>query len=250
MPAILLSDVHLTDSTGAKAQRMLRFFRETASQFEKIYILGDFFDVWPGTNSHLIEEFSPFLDLFRSLVRSGHQLTYVEGNHDFRLGTYFSNELGIRVVKNELVETWAGKRVYLVHGDLGNPAEKAYPMLRSFLRKDWLHWAIKPIPPQSLYSVASSVSRLSRTFQKSVPSDDEKVREIYRATAKELFALGNDVVIMGHTHVPDHFHCEVEGRACSYYNLGDWVRSFTYLEFDGAEFYTKKCLGAAPFGGP
>lgn len=238
--AILLSDVHLTDSTGQKAQTMLRFFQNTASRFPRIYILGDFFDVWPGTNAHLAEKFSPFLALFKSLVRNGHQVTYVEGNHDFRLGKLFSDELGVRVITNELVETWAGKRVYLVHGDLGNPAEKAYPHFRSFLRSDWLHWAIKPIPPQSLYSVADAVSRLSRRFQKSVPPDDEKVREIYRATAKQLFDLGNDVVIMGHTHVPDRFHCDVGGRACSYYNLGDWVRSFTYLEFDGSEFYTKK----------
>jgi UDP-2,3-diacylglucosamine hydrolase len=243
MSAILLSDVHLTDSTGEKAQTMLRFFRQTASRFERIYILGDFFDVWPGTNTHLVEKFSPFLDLFKSLVQNGHQLTYVEGNHDFRLGKHFSEELGVRVVTDELVETWGGKKVYLIHGDLGNPAEKAYSRLRSFLRQDWLHWAIKPIPPQSLYSVANAVSRASRRFQKSLPPDDEKVREIYRATAKQLFSLGNDVVIMGHTHIPDRFDCEVQGRACTYYNLGDWVRSFTYLEFDGSEFYTKKHLG-------
>ncbi len=240
MSAILLSDVHLTDSTGEKAQTMLRFFRQTASQFQRIYILGDFFDVWPGTNAHLIEKFSPFLDLFSALVRNGHELTYVEGNHDFRLGKHFSENLGVRVIKNELAETWAGRRVYLVHGDLGNPAEKAYPLLRSFLRNEWLHWAIAPIPPRTLYSVANAVSSSSRRFQKSVPPDEEKIREIYRATAKQLFELGNDVVIMGHTHIPDQLHCEVEGRACSYYNLGDWVRSFTYLEFNGSEFYTKK----------
>ena len=44
---------------------------------------------------------------------------------------------------------------------------------------------------------------------------------------------------MGHTHIPDDYSVEVDGRQCRYINTGDWVRHFTYLEFDGSQFYTR-----------
>jgi UDP-2,3-diacylglucosamine hydrolase len=239
MSAIFVSDVHLTDATSVKAQLMLRFFQEHATKFERVYILGDLFDVWPGTNRYLVRQFRPLLDVFKSMVKKGHLLTYIEGNHDFRLGAFFTEEIGFRVFANELVEDFSGRKVYMAHGDLGNPHDKKYPVLRRFLRQDLLHRAISPIPPQILYSIASGVSRLSRSVQRKVPPNEELVRSTYRETAHRKFLEGHDVVIMGHTHIPDYFEASVDGRTCQYFNLGDWVKSFTYLEFEGAEFYTK-----------
>ncbi len=222
-----------------KAQLMIRFLQEVASGFEAIYILGDFFDVWPGTTQYQIQTFRPFLETFRTLVKDGHRLRYLEGNHDFRLGHYFSNDLGIEVFTEEIIETLGGRKVYMAHGDLGNPAEKGYRALRYLLRRDLLHQVISRVPAPWLFKAGECVSRMSRGFQKKVPPDREKIRQIYRATAEEVFEKGYDVVIMGHTHIPDHYTKVVGGRTCHYYNTGDWLHSFTYLEFDGAEFYTR-----------
>ena len=57
--------------------------------------------------------------------------------------------------------------------------------------------------------------------------------------AEDIFQQGYDVVLMGHTHLPDDIETRVDGRPCRYINTGDWVRHFTYLEFDGSQFYTK-----------
>lgn len=239
MSAIFLSDVHLKDATSVKAQLMVRFLQQVASRFEDIYILGDFFDVWPGTNDYLVENFRPILQILGDLVRDGHRVSYLEGNHDFRLGKYFSEHLGIRVFTQEIVENWNGRRIYMAHGDLGNPQEKGYRVLRYLLRRDLLHTLIRTVPPEWLFRFGDSVSRLSRGFQKKIPPDEGKVRDIYREEAKRRFANGYDVVIMGHTHIPDHFQWKEANRSCDYYNLGDWVKNFTYLEFDGSEFYTR-----------
>jgi UDP-2,3-diacylglucosamine hydrolase len=239
MPAIFLSDVHLKDATSVKAQLMIRFFQQVTSRFEDIYILGDLFDVWPGTTDYLAKQFRPILQVLGNLVRDGHRVHYLEGNHDFRLGKLFTDELGIRVYPDEIVETWNGRRIYMAHGDLGNPAEKGYRVLRYLLRQDLLHQVVGKIPQEWVFKVGDKASRLSRAFQKKVPPNEAKIREIYRQTANRIFQDGYDVVIMGHTHYPDHYTAQVSGRQCHYFNTGDWVKNFTYLEFDGSEFYTK-----------
>ncbi len=239
MSAILLSDVHLRDATSIKAQLMIRFFQQVASRFERIYILGDLFDVWPGTSPYLVRQFGPVLNTLAQLVRDGREVHYVEGNHDFRLGKVFSDDFGIRVYPNELVETWNGRRIFMAHGDLGNPREKGYRVLRKVLRSPVVHGAVSRIPPEWIYRLGDHASRFSRSFQKKMPPNADKVRGIYRESAQTYFERGYDVVIMGHTHFPDHQQYQVQGRQCDYYNLGDWVKHFTYLEFDGSGFYTK-----------
>jgi UDP-2,3-diacylglucosamine hydrolase len=239
--AIFLSDVHLQDATSVKTRLVIRFFQEVASQFKKIYILGDLFDVWPGTTPYLIERFKPVTDVLRSLSRQGHEVHYIEGNHDFRLGSYFSDELGVQVHTDELSITLGDKKVYLAHGDLGNPSERGYRLLRSLLRQDLLHLALRPVPPKWIFDLGVRTSGASRRYQetKEYPQGATRIRQIYRASAEKIFYQGYDVVVMGHTHLPDDVTTLINGRKCRYINTGDWVQNFTYLEFDGSDFYTK-----------
>ncbi|MBY0370621.1 UDP-2,3-diacylglucosamine diphosphatase [bacterium] len=239
MSAIFLSDVHLKDGNSVKTQLVIRFLQQVASGFEQVYILGDLFDVWPGTTAYQLERYKPVLEALGELVRGGHQVHYLEGNHDFRLGEYFRDTLGVKVYPDAIEENWNGRRILMVHGDLANPNEKGAKALRSLLRADLLHFVLTRIPQTWLYGLGRNASRLSRKFQSRVPLDETKVRGIYREAARSYFRNGKDVVIMGHTHLPDHFQENVGERSCDYYNLGDWVRHFTYLEFDGREFYTK-----------
>jgi len=239
MNAIFLSDVHLIDGTSLKTQLMIRFFQEVASRFERIYILGDLFDVWPGTTSHLIRVFRPVLKTLERLVEDGHSIHYLEGNHDFRLGKYFRENLGIQVHTETIIEEWDGKKVFMTHGDLGNPKEIGYRALRYVLRHNLLHLGLRAVPPEWIYKAGLKTSSASRGYQKQLPVNESAIRQIYRNTAEKIFREGYDVVLMGHTHLPDDVCTLVEGRKCRYINTGDWVRHFSYLEYDGSEFYTK-----------
>jgi len=239
MNAIFLSDVHLRDGTSLKTQLMIRFFQEVASRYERIYILGDLFDVWPGTTTYLVRLFRPVLQTLRQLVQDGHSIHYIEGNHDFRLGEYFRETLGIQVYSDKIIEEWSGHRIYMTHGDLGNPKELGYRALRKVLRHDLLHLGLRAVSPEWIYKVGLKSSKASRGYQSRMPANETAIRQIYRNTAEKIFQEGYDVVLMGHTHLPDDVCTLINGRKCRYINTGDWVRHFTYLEFDGSEFYTK-----------
>jgi UDP-2,3-diacylglucosamine hydrolase len=238
MSALFFSDVHLRDGESEKTKIVLKFLRGASARYDRIYILGDFFDVWPGTNSYLINKFASVLDQLRALVKDGHTVFYVEGNHDFHLGKYF-RDMGIKVIPNSFVEDFNGRRVYMAHGDLGNPREKGYPILRRMLRSAPLHAAMKIVPGKWIFDVGLKSSQMSRGYQKQVSEKENLIRSIYRQTAETLFHKGFDVVLMGHTHLPDDYRVAIGERNCRYINLGDWVRNFTYLEFDGLDFYTK-----------
>ena len=239
MKAIFLSDVHLRDGLSVKTKIVIRFLEEVASRFERIYLLGDLFDVWPGTNAYLVRTFRPVVSTLRRLVENGHKVHYVEGNHDFRMGEYFTDSLGIAVHPDGVEHELGGRRVFLSHGDMGNPRDYAYRALRYVLRQDLLHVALRAVPQDWVYRLGSRTSHASRRYQGRVPRNEAAVRNIYRKTAESLFQSGYDVVIMGHTHLPDETRQRTNGRMCQYINTGDWVKHFTYLEFDGSDFYTK-----------
>ena len=239
MTAIFISDVHLRDSESVKTKLVMRFFQEVASKFDNIYILGDLFDVWPGTNAHLVRTFRPVIQVLKRLVEDGHQIHYLEGNHDFRLGEYFTKSIGLKVHSEKIEETWNGKRIFMMHGDLGNKKDHGYRILRKVLRHDLLHFAMKALPQEWIFKTGLKSSQMSRKYQKKVPKSEVAIRQIYRQAAEEIFLQGYDVVLMGHTHLPDDVCTLVNNRKCRYINTGDWVRHFTYLEFDGTEFYTK-----------
>lgn len=241
MTAIFLSDVHLVDGDSVKTRLVIRFLQEVASRFEKIFVLGDLFDVWPGTTDFLLKNYKPVLDTLSSLVRDGHEVHFVEGNHDFRLGNYFTKELGIQVHSDSYEEVWKEKRVLMMHGDLGNPRDFKYRILRTLLRQDVLHLALRAIPSEWIYKVGRKSSQLSRGVQSRRINEklESTVRQIYRSTAEDFFRRGADVVLMGHTHLPDDVTTTVSGRKCRYINTGDWVKNFSYVEYDGDNFYTK-----------
>lgn len=242
MKAVFISDIHLQEENDSKTLAVLDFLRDKASHCDNIFILGDLFDVWPGTTEYLISQFGSVFELMSELVNRGCQLHYVEGNHDFRLGQYFTEKLGVKVYPDSLETSWNNQKIFMAHGDLGNPKEKGYRVLRALLRSPWLHFLIKPIPAKWIFLLGKKTSQASRGYQKQSDEKERLVRDIYRATAVGLFEKGYDVVIMGHTHIPDNFSETVGARHCRYFNTGDWVRNFTYLEFDGVEFYTKTHL--------
>lgn len=239
MGAIFLSDIHLKDCDSLKSRLVIRFFQEIASQYGNIYILGDLFDVWPGTSPYLIERFTPILKIFKGLVRDGHQIHYVEGNHDFKLGNYFTDELGIKTYPDFLEEDFAGKKVHMTHGDLGNPKEYGYRALRKILRNDLFQTTLQAVPQKFIFEAGDKFSKFSRKYTSPRPEKLTHVKQVYREAAEKLFQKGADMVLMGHTHIPDDVTSLVGDRYCRYINLGDWVSHFTYLEFDGSHFYTR-----------
>jgi len=48
MPTLFISDLHLRGERKNISKLFISFLKERASHADALYILGDFFEVWPG----------------------------------------------------------------------------------------------------------------------------------------------------------------------------------------------------------
>lgn len=228
------SDVHLgyypRNADRRREDILLRFLDHIADDAEKIYIVGDLFDYWFEYNTVIPKYFYRSLAAIERMARSGIEIEYIMGNHDFGHQRFFAEEFGIIVAHGDIECKIKGKRFFLAHGDGKVKNDTGYLILRAILRNrisvklfQWLH------PDVGIW-LATHSSRASRTYTdaKEFGSEDG-----LSGFAAEKIAEGYDYVIMGHRHLAGKYQI---GNGC-YVNLGHWLSDAppTYAQFNGSE---------------
>ncbi|MFA5516780.1 MAG: UDP-2,3-diacylglucosamine diphosphatase [Desulfuromonadales bacterium] len=231
MKDIFLADAHLRDPADANYRRMLRFLDEQRGQIRTLYLLGDIFDFWVGYRHVVFSACVPLLDCLRRLRASGAELVYVEGNHDFNLGPYFGDVLGCRILPDGGAVDLDGKKVFIAHGDLANPDDAGYRLLRRFLRSAPTKGLIKLLPPDWTWAIGRWSSNRSSHGHN---ADQQRwiPEALLLAHARERFAEGFAAVVTGHYHFP--LQCTTEqGTMVA---LGDWIEQYSYATWEEGNF--------------
>jgi UDP-2,3-diacylglucosamine hydrolase len=151
------------------------------------------------------------------------RVTCLNGNHDFWLGRFLSDELGVQTVAGPLALERDGRRIWLHHGDGLIGGDLGYKALRAVVRHPWSIAAYRWIHPDVGLPLARHVSRLSRGSRERRTLDGER---LFREIAQPRFAEGYDTVMIGHFH---HVYERREGDRC-FFVLGDWMERFSYVE--------------------
>ena len=101
---IFVSDAHLTGQDPGSMEVFLRFLDSEKKRMGHLVILGDLFEFFfgfrKGSSSERPSAFSdylPVLNKLQTLSREGIQIKYFEGNHDFFLQSFFSEQFGMEV---------------------------------------------------------------------------------------------------------------------------------------------------------
>ena len=139
MDAIFLSDAHIRTHDDPNLPPLLAFL-EHARGTERVFIVGDLFDTWFAFKRAVFEEYVPLLGALDALRRSGTAITYITGNHDFEMGRFFTEILRADVRDTEMRLEEDGRRAFIAHGDMANPADKKYRRLRRILRSRPIRW--------------------------------------------------------------------------------------------------------------
>lgn len=224
--AYFLSDAHLgTDSRAQEAPREARLHDFLASLHgpgTDLYIVGDLFDFWFEYRTAIPRRHFATLAALRRLKDSGASITYLNGNHDFWLGPFLRDELGLRTHGDALALELQGHRIWIHHGDGLVGGDLGYRMLKGVLRHPvsialygWLH-------PDLGIPLAHWVSRWSRHSRPDRPLAGDR---LWREIAMPRFEAGFDTVMVGHFH--HAWERREGGRA--FFMLGDWMESFTYV---------------------
>jgi UDP-2,3-diacylglucosamine hydrolase len=233
MRAIFIADAHLQKQDEPCYQEMLRFLTGLQGTTDTLYILGDFFEFWIGYPTNPFTHYLPVLEGLRQLHASGTGIVYLEGNHDFHMGTFFTDTLQAAVYTDSATLTIQGRQVHMCHGDQLNPNDIPYRLLRAFFHSRVTKWLTYVLPPWVASAIAERMGRKGRENIHAKGSNTV-CQQLLRTYAERQFAAGADLVITGHFHQP--FMEEADGEpARLMVSLGDWATLLSYAELsDGA----------------
>jgi UDP-2,3-diacylglucosamine hydrolase len=231
-PVYFISDAHLgRDIAGCddREKHLLIFLDTLALSADKLFIVGDLFDFWIEYRYAIRPDYFKVLHQLRKLVESGVEVHYLAGNHDFALGSFIENTIGIHTHLNHYETTIQGKRLHLFHGDGLIRADVGYRLLRTILRNSFNQRLFKLIHPNIGVPLGTICSGSSRKMTSRWMN--EHILEEYRQRACEYFEQGNDIVVFGHTHRPEISRMG-EKVFC---NSGEWIEQYTFAKLqDGA----------------
>jgi len=233
-----IADAHLdgsdTPRQRERQQCLLAFLDHIETRASRLYILGDLFDFWFEWR-HVIPRYHfPVIYRLRQLVEAGIEIHLLSGNHDFALGSYLENEIGLRCHGDSITFELAGKRFFAAHGDGVARSDRGYRLLKRLIRHRLSRALFRTIVPPDLgMALARATSRSSRKLKR---IDKVRWREEYADFARARFRERFDFVLLAHIHDP--FRLEEGDRV--YINCGDWMDFYSYAVFDGQTLTLKR----------
>jgi UDP-2,3-diacylglucosamine hydrolase len=236
MDWIFVGDAHFARGDKGRREHFSRFIRKNRSKLETLVIMGDFFDFWFGFRdcTPLKKEYGDILKLLEGLRRDGVRIIYFEGNHDFSLGSYMREELGIEVYDKSAEITLGGKRIFLAHGDRISPTLDHW-IVSGIIRNKFAYLVTSLLGSRIVMAIARrwSASSRGRNMERS-PVVIARLRSFAQRKLREGF----DAVILAHTHLPEAITVKEGGGKGHYFNVGDWIKDFSYLRYNTKEGFS------------
>ncbi len=224
-PVFFLSDAHIgtgsADAERDKEEKLLAFFDEAERSAAALVILGDLFDFWFEYRQAIPSRGFRVLARLEQLVRSGLPVDFLGGNHDFWVGGFLRNQLGIATHLHPIDVECQGRRLFLAHGDGIAPGDLGYRVLRKVFRNRLSIALYRLLHPDLGIPLATSSSNASRRMTDTIPVIAGK---LWEGIAAPQFDRGRDAVLIGHFHHP--IHIREEGR--DFIVNGDWFRTWSY----------------------
>lgn len=240
------SDFHLgapnSSLSKERERKIIRWLDSIQDNAAAIFLVGDIFDFWFEYGKVIPKGFIPFISKISQLRDKNIPVYFFTGNHDLWMKDYFTQELGVPVFYDP-IELKVGNKIMMVgHGDGLGPGDNSY----KFLKKVFVHplskWLFKWLHPDIGIRIAQAWSGHSRITN--IEKDENRFLgdgEWLWAYCKEIEVQKHyDFYIFGHRHLPLELKI---GESSIYYNLGEWVSQYTYLEFDGIKTSLKTFEG-------
>jgi UDP-2,3-diacylglucosamine hydrolase len=233
--AYFASDVHLGLYPYEKSRDRERVFVNWLESIKKdagvLFLVGDIFDYWYEYKKVTARGFVRFLGKLCEITDSGIPVYFFTGNHDVWVFDYLPSETGVKVLKNPVEIEINESKFFIAHGDGVGPGDYSYKILRMIFHNKILQFLFSRLHPNFNYTLGKSWSRHSR-YSKGLVSPFLGLEKEYNILfAKDYLTRCHfDYFIFGHRHIPMDIKLASDSRLI---NLGEWIVSCTYAEFDG-----------------
>ncbi len=238
--AVFISDLHLHPQESAITDRFHYFIQWAASNTQSVYILGDFFHVWPGDEA--LDAWSQSIATQLAwLAARGVKLYFMHGNRDFLLGERFAKLASMTILAEPTVITLDGKSVLLVHGDRYCVRDKGHRWLRRLTRNAIFPALFLRLPYKIRAKLVNKVREHSQANRKkSIPYMDI-VTPVMLSHMQQLHVR---FLVHGHIHKPGLMTHEYHGENYYQYVLSDWDDIPSLMCYDRANgFYFVRLIG-------
>jgi UDP-2,3-diacylglucosamine hydrolase len=231
VPALLISDLHLSEERPAANERFFSLLEKEARAADALYILGDFFEYWIGDDDLGYPFNAVIAGMLRSLTRAGVPLYLMHGNRDFLIGQGFCAATGGSLLEDPTVVELGGEKTLLMHGDTLCTDDLDY--------QAWRRTARSSAWQQAFLAKSLAERRLASVDMR------EKSKEVVQAKPAEIMDVNDDAVreamqrhgvkrlIHGHTHRPGRHAVDLGGVRGERWVLPDWYGSGGYLSLSG-----------------
>lgn len=229
------SDFHLGapgyEESRRRENRIVEWLDHITPTCSELFLMGDVFDFWFEYGAVIPKGFIRIQGKLASMSDQGIRIYFFKGNHDMWVKDYFTKEMGITIVSDELIIDRGGKRFFLHHGDGLGPGDRKYKILRKIFRNQFCQWLFSILPPRIGLFIANGWSGKSRIANHS--------KEVFLGEEKEWLAVFArtqlqkehfDYFIFGHRHLPLDIQLTSNSR---YVNIGEWINYNSYAVFDG-----------------
>jgi UDP-2,3-diacylglucosamine hydrolase len=236
-PAYFLSDLHLgayPDIEKSSVPLLMGFLDHVERDGAHLYIVGDLLDFWFEYRTVVPRRPFRLLARLKDMVENGCRVTYIAGNHDYWMGDFLRDEVGLATCTDILETAIGGKRFFISHGDgIATTGDLGYRLLKSILHSRVVSAAFRLIHPDLGIGLARLFSRISR---KRSSRNNNNIRPELMAFVRSKAESGFDFVVLGHLHTPSLF--EIGGASCLV--VGDWIDYFTYGRFSDGKLTLEK----------
>jgi len=227
-----ISDAHFgitLDGCDNREERFFKLLDEISDSMSTLYIIGDLFDFWIEYSCAIRPDYFNVLHRLKYLVEKGIEIHYLAGNHDFALGSFLTDMMGITIHHGHVDTVIQGKRVHLFHGDGLIKKDVGYRLLRGILRNKTNQLLYRMIHPNFGVKFGTFFSGSSRKYLRPRFLDSIKIE--YREHANRYLEKGNDIVIFGHTHCGEVVKCP-SGIYC---NTGAWLVHYNFASMKNGD---------------
>ncbi|UWX57373.1 UDP-2,3-diacylglucosamine diphosphatase [Chlorobaculum sp. MV4-Y] len=242
MPGLyFLSDLHLglqePQAEQEKLERLEKLFSLIREQGGALYLLGDILDYWMEFRHVVPKGFTRFFCMLSGLVRSGVSVTWFAGNHDFYLGSFFDDELGVKTCYGLQEVHHDGKLFLLAHGDGLGEGDLGYKLFARFIRNRFNLGLLTAFHSDLATALMKHFSLLSRKHKKvDMRAESTRLPDFAAALAQER---DFDYFVCGHNH--SERVQVVHESGSTYVNLGSWIEGrYQYGVYEQGQFRLEK----------
>ena len=230
---LIIADAHLPldNRSGGKEEReafqaLIRHYR---GSLQRLILLGDVFDFWYEWRHVIPKRAFRILADLRNLVESGVETHYFAGNHDFRLAGLLRDDIGLKIHMDEWRVELDGRRYWFHHGDGLAASDSKYRTMKRVFRnpvaQTLFGTILHPDLAMGLGRETSDQGRKKNQRRETVWPPLEE----YHAAAQRVLKSGEDVVVIGHTHVEE----TVELNGGVFHNPGSFYDERRYSLIEG-----------------